>query len=634
MKPLPVTAAALLFTAAAILACLGALTGCAGGPEAREEGLSPKAVAEAFDDARGLLVLGTPSALEACAEGMSQEGLPQPEASEVAALAGSFYRLLYPEIKAPAVLPPAGAYQGPYQPALADAARGAPPRAGWSPSVIHDAAGAGDSDEAGAEGLEATPEEERSRVASETALKSFLDRVVPALYLARVGTPSAGNRFPGSDRAPALQAELEAAREANPRSVLPPYLLGRLAELTGRSVTAEELYRGCLVLSAEFYPAQRRLAAVYLARGQGAQAANELERLRAEFPAEASLRDSLIQAYFLAAEPQKASPLVAEALLEDPESREHLLLRAEILLKEGDWSQALKPLTLLLRSHPEAREGYLLTARIKYEQARDIEGALEVIRQAETRFPGDPEFPELAGVMLLAEDRSDEGLEQLKRALEREPGRLSTLRLVVTEAMRLQRWVQAGRYLDEILAQEETVQDLRNAYHVAVHLGDRASALSHAEKMYRLEKNDEARLRYADALLNAGREEEARALIDQGLEQQGLEQPQDPKTLSSLLYLQARLQEKAQPEAALRTLQRAVMTDPDNEEAVRRLAELYLQRGQLREARLFFRAAVQQNPGDAGLRIQLEQVESALEQAGPPADTGAEQESQEEAGGQ
>jgi tetratricopeptide (TPR) repeat protein len=633
MKRLPVPAAALFFSAAAILACLAALTACAGRPEAREEGLSAEAVAEAFDDAGNLLVLGTPSAVEACAERMSQAGLPQPEASELSALAGSFFRLLYPEIKAPAVLPSADAYNGPYQPALADAARGAPPRASWSAPAIPEAAGAGESVETGKGGAETPPEEARSSAVSEIALMSFLNRVVPALYLARLGAPS-GDGYPGVDRARALEAGLEAARQSHPRSVLPPYLLGRLAELSGRSGAAVELYRGCLALAGEFYPARQRLAAVYLAGGQGAQAANELEGLRAEFPEEASLRDSLIRAYLLAAEPEKASPLVAKALMENPESREHLLLRAEILLREGDWSQALKPLTLLLRSHPEAREGYLLTARVKYEHAHDVEGALEVIRQAETRFPEDPEFPELAGVMLLAENRSDEGLEQLKRALEREPGRLSTLRLVAAEAMSLQRWAQARRYLDEILAQEQTVQDLRDAYHVAVHLGDRASALSYAEKIYGLEKNDEARIRYAGALLNAGKDEEARRLIDQGLEQQGLEQPRDPKALSSLLYLQARLQEDTQPEAALRALQRAVMADPENGEAVRRLAELYFQRGQLREARLFFRAAVQQNPGDEGLKVQLEQVENALEQAGTAGDSGADLEPQQRAGGQ
>jgi Tfp pilus assembly protein PilF len=96
---------------------------------------------------------------------------------------------------------------------------------------------------------------------------------------------------------------------------------------------------------------------------------------------------------------------------------------------------------------------------------------------------------------------------------------------------------------------------------------------------------------------------------------------ESPQVRSSLLYLQARLLEEGDPDGALSLLQRAVAENPDNQAAVRRLAEVYLRRGQLRQARLFFRAAVELDPEDTGLALQLQEVERELEATGdePPA---------------
>jgi tetratricopeptide (TPR) repeat protein len=599
------TARAALASAAVV--CAATLSGCAGTPEPAEPALSPEEISAALIEAQESLILSTPAGLEACARRMGLPGLPQPRAGELAALAGSLYRLLYPEIAVPPSFPPPGAYDGPYQPALASAERGAPPPASWAPPGRAVGVPEAQGKRSGKKGSAPAVEEV---LAAEAALASYLDRVIPALFLARTAPLPRGEDL-GAAEVRALEAGLTAAVEQAPRSVLPPYLLGRLSELSGRGSAASRLYRDSLTLSGSFYPARQRLAALALASGETAEAAAELELLRAQFPEDGGIRDTLIEVYLESATPAKAAPLVAEALMEEPDSREHLYQRAEILLREGSWSQALKPLALLLLNHPEAREGYLLMARIQYDHARDIERALEVLREAGAQFPADAEIPELAGKMLLGEGRSDEGLAELRRALELEPGRLSTLRLVVGEAMRLQRWVQASRSLEEILEQEQSVEDLANAFTVARRLGDRPLALSYAETLYRLEPGDASRLRYAGALLGAGRREEARGLVDQALEPSA-----PPEVRSSMLYLQAALLEQTDPEEALRTLQRALIADPDNDQAVRRLAELYLQRGELREARLFFRTAVQQNPGDAGLKLQLEQVEQALETSG------------------
>ena len=186
------------------------------------------------------------------------------------------------------------------------------------------------------------------------------------------------------------------------------------------------------------------------------------------------------------------------------------------------------------------------------------------------------------------------------------------MRLIAAEAMRLGRWILADRHLKEILAREQSIPDLRSAYTVSARLGDLPRAVEYAQELFRLEPGDAARLRHAEALLAAGRSEEARALIDQGLPPSA-----EAALRSSLLYLKARLEEQADPEGALVTLKRALVADPDNGQALRRLAELYLQGGQAHEALLFLRAAARQDPGDGALKLQLETLEAAMEDRKP-----------------
>ena len=110
------------------------------------------------------------------------------------------------------------------------------------------------------------------------------------------------------------------------------------------------------------------------------------------------------------------------------------------------------------------------------------------------------------------------------------------------------------------------------------------------------------------ALLEAGGAEragQARGLVDEGLAA-----VEDPKLRSRLHVLQARL--AAGGEEALAKLRQALLDDPDNLDAIRRMAAVYLDSRRLREASLYLKRAVQLDPENGALRVQLEQVEKAL----------------------
>ncbi|MEE9309237.1 MAG: tetratricopeptide repeat protein [Spirochaetia bacterium] len=556
---------------AVLLTAILLVAGCAGAPEEVEElptGPDPLLL----ENARGLIERGAPEHLREAAELLQRPADTFPEAGELAAFALALFDLLYPELSGSGYL--AGSayyseYNGPYRDALDRARSGQAPQTGST---------------AGGE--------------------DFFDLVVPALFTLRRDPAGAQADIPELSGYLGLLKQAEAQ---NLFSVLPPYLQGRIYELQGDPGRAASLYRESLNKAASFYPGRQSLAAILLREGQAQEAVALFEESAELLPEDFSIRYGLAQAYFQAGQLEAASATAAQALIDDPDRPELMLLRARVLIAEGNWTQALRPLNLLLYQHPENREAYLLSARVLYDKAKHPEDALEILRAAETQFPAAAEFPELAGRIYLETGRSGEGLNKLQRALDLEPGRVSTLRLLLSNAMRMRRWLQAAIYLSEILEQEQSQSDLLQAIEIYESLGDSAQVLYYAEQLYRGNPTEENRVIYAKTLLQAGQTEQASALVEQGLEQ-----TESSRFHSSLLTLKASLAAEDSIEEALALLREALLEHPENYEAIVKIAELYMEQRELRKASLYLKQAIALDPNNTALRVQLQSVEKAL----------------------
>jgi tetratricopeptide (TPR) repeat protein len=560
-----------VLVSAALLTALLLVAGCAGAPEEAEElptGPDPLLL----KNARGLIARGAPEHLRDAAELLKRPADTFPEAGELAAFALALFDLLYPELADSDYLVDSGyysEYNGPYRDALERARSGRAPQTGPT---------------AGGE--------------------DFFDLVVPALFTAR--------HIPATAPAdiPELSGYLELLKQAESQnlfSVLPPYLQGRIYELQGDLGRAAALYRESVNKAASFYPGRQGLAAILLRQGQAQEAVALLEKNAELLPEDISVRYGLAQAYFQAGQLKAASAAAARALIDEPDQPQLMLLRARVLIAEGNWSQALRPLNLLLYQHPDNREAYLLTAQVLYEEAKRPEDSLEVLTQAEAQFPAAAEFPELTGRIYLETGRSGEGLRQLQRALDLEPGRVSTLRLLLTDAMRMRRWLQAAIYLSEILEQEQSQSDLLQAIEIYESLGDPAQVLYYAEQLYRSYPAEENLVIYAQTLLEAGQTEQVSALVEQGLEQ-----TESSTTRSSLLTLKASMAAEDSIEEALALVREALLEHPENYEAIVKIAELYMEQRELRKASLYLKQAITLDPNNVSLRVQLQTVEKAL----------------------
>jgi Tfp pilus assembly protein PilF len=566
MKRLPVP---MVLTAVSLL-----LLHCAGGPPSRQQARWE----ELRDQGQALIERSTPEALAEAAGLSDTKEVPKrfrAEAARLASLAARLYRLLYPELAAQGRAPSAPEYTGPYAALLDSAERGLPPTAEAAASLRTD----------GEEGL--------------------LPRVLPYLYLhlrqARGGLPEAA-------AAQARQA-LEQASAGFPRSALPAYLLGLFLQLQGEPAQAAARFQASLGIADSFYPARVRLAAVELSLGRPAEAATSLTRVLSVLPESLDLRRQLVEAQLESGAGDPALAGSAQLLLREPDNPEFLLLRSHALLAGGQWSQALKPLGLLLAAHPDSGEALLLQARILFDHARQEEPALQTLAAAAKRFPDDPRFTELAGRILLDSDRESEGLRELGRALQMEPERASSLRILLAYWAGKKRWLAAAAYAPRLLAQQPTREDLLLASRVYQGLGDAAELRATAGRLYALDPAPPNAALYAAALAGDGMNEEALRLAEQALP------GADSESRSRLLGAKAQALATRDPEQAVALLQQALDADPDNLQALRLLAELYAARLEYRKARQYLRQAVHLAPQDAGLRLRLEEAEREVGQS-------------------
>jgi len=587
-----------------VLLSLSLLWSCATGPHGRESE-EQKRQALLLAEARADLEAASPARLLKAIEALQAPELAgSARARELSELGGELFAFLYPELvelspwREQASLVGAPAQGGRYGKLFAAARRGEagplPEGALVQPDTLVQL-----DDKAR---LDAKVQPDDKARPDALVQKDFFARVLPALHLARRSTPL------GEPESSRLRALLEPAAAENPSSVLPPYLLGLTAELAGDPAGASQRYRQAAAADGSFYPAFLRLSGLLPARGKAAESAAMIEEALKTIPETPELALRRAEAYLEGGQYEKAAAITAGWLLKEPERLELLLLRARILSLSGDWLQALKPLNLALRTSPESPAAYLLKAGILFRQARDGEAALSLLAEGGKRFPNEAAFPELSGEILLSLGRGSEGLEELSRALELEPGRIGALRLLLQESVRSKRWLQAAIYLSQILEKEQGVEDLTLAYRVFSSLGDNRQALEYAEKLYRLRASGSSLPLYARSLLESERKDEAPALI-----QKGLEEEKDPRVRSELLFLKAGL--APDRGEALRTLHAALLENPDNPEALLALADIYIRLQDYRRARLFLKRAVDLEPDRPGLKIQLRQVEESLQQA-------------------
>jgi tetratricopeptide (TPR) repeat protein len=394
--------------------------------------------------------------------------------------------------------------------------------------------------------------------------------------------------------------DLRRAEELRAGAVLAPYFLGLVHERSGRFEEAAAAFGRAAAVSGECYPASLGLIRMMKNSGRRKEAVEMLSELVIRFPDNMAVKRQLALAWYEDGDWARAEKAIVEILQRDSRDGEFILMRARVLVEQGQFPQAQAPLDLYASINPNNRLYLFLRARVQAEGYRNRDAALNYLRSL---IRGAGEAGDEAAVyavrLLLESPRTEdqgEGRELLRRLLSAEKPSLLIVNLALQDAIRREAWKDAQNYLGRLLAEQRSPQDLLNAYTVERGLENNARALAYARELYeRDSSSDEGILAYVTALIDTGRQDEAGRMIEGrigGISGGALK--------SRYFYLRSRI--RTGEDAVMNDLRSSLFEDPRNLDALVAMFGVYHRRRDERRAVYYLKQALAISPNNPRLR--------------------------------
>jgi tetratricopeptide (TPR) repeat protein len=399
---------------------------------------------------------------------------------------------------------------------------------------------------------------------------------------------------------PALP-DLEKAAELNSGSILAPLFMGIVYERSQRLDDANVQYSKAWQLSSDCYPAALGLARVLDAKDQRQEAARLLQDLVIRLPDNLQIKRQLAIAWYRAGDWSRAEPAIAEILQRDTRDGEFILMRAHVLVEEGQFLQAQAPLDLYASINPNHRLYLFLRARVQAEGYRNRDAALNYLRSLLRGSGGaiDDDASVYAARLLMESSRQEdqtEGRELLHRLLANPNPSLTVVTIALQDAVRRQAWTEARPYLARLLDERRSPQDLLSAYTVEHGQGNAAAALSYARELYEADRsNEEGIIAYISALVDTGRQDEAARMIDSRLT--GMS-----GGVLKARYHYLRSRTRSNEDAIMNDLRSSLFEDPRNLQALMAMFEIYHRRKDERRAVYYLKQALALAPDNPQLK--------------------------------
>lgn len=430
--------------------------------------------------------------------------------------------------------------------------------------------------------------------------RDYLEHILPFLALFRETRP---------DKLDAARTDLIRACELNRNSVLAPFFLGLIYERSGLLNTAAEEYSRAYSISGDCYPAALGLARVLESQDKRQEAIRLLSNLVIQYPDNLAIKRQLAAAYYNNRDWSRAGPAIAEVLQRDSRDSAFILMRAHVLVEQGQFLQAQAPLDLFGSMEPNNRLYLFLRARVQAEGYRNRDSALNYLRSILRTYPNDDEALVYATRLLIESDHSEdqiEGRELLHRLLAEGNPSLLVANLALQDAIHREAWDEARPYLDRLLAERRSSQDLFSAYVVERGLGNNSAALQAARELYERDTSSEEGINaYITALIDTGRNEEAGRLIESRLASL-------PGGILKGRYYYLRSRLRANEEAVMNDLRSSLFEDPRNLNALIAMFEIYRRRKDDNRAVFYLKQALALAPDNPQLKRYASEYSSLL----------------------
>jgi tetratricopeptide (TPR) repeat protein len=440
----------------------------------------------------------------------------------------------------------------------------------------------------------------------------YLEYVLPFLSI----YPGEKTFFSGRYRS--ALPDLEKAVELNGESVLAPYFMGVAFECLSQAERAIKQYTEVWNAFPDCYPAALGIARAMEGEGKYLEAEDFLSDLDGRFPDNTQIQRQLALSYYHSGRWALAQTAVDEILQKNPRDGEFVLMKAHILVEQGQLLQAQAPLDLYAGINPNNRFALFLRARVQAEAYNNRDGALNYLRSViRSSTPTDDYYSEAAiyAVRLLLESNRPqdhkEGRDLLAKLLAvpsdfgPHPS-LETLSLAMWDAIRQESYRDARLYLGRLLEERRSTQDLLAAYTVEKEQRNFAAALSYARELYQLDRsNDEGILAYISALIDTGRKDEAAGMIENRFV--GM-----PGGALKSRYYYLRSLTTGNEESQMNDLRSSLFEDSRNLNSLIALFEIYVRRNDERRAVSYLRQALALAPDNPQLKRYETEYSAAL----------------------
>jgi tetratricopeptide (TPR) repeat protein len=402
---------------------------------------------------------------------------------------------------------------------------------------------------------------------------------------------------------PTVLRDLEKAQRLQPNSVLPLYFQGLVHERAARFDEAVAAFRQAYEISNEIYPTLIGIARVRRLAGYPMEAIAKLSDLVVRYPDSMEIKKELAIGFYENREFPRALSAIDEILRTEPGNGEFLLMRASILIEQGQFSQANVSLDNYASINRNNRSFLFMRARVQFEGNRNRDSALNYLRSILYFDPGDAEVMIYAANLLMESpspaDQS-EGRELIEILRQISGSSIEMLSFSLRDAVSRESWQEAQVYLNRILDTRRTSQDLIDGYHIERGLQNNARALGFARELYEQDNsNHDYTFIFISALIDNGRRDEASRLVENRLNSTNSSQAR-----SRYFFLRSRLQ--TNQDVALNDLRSSLFEDPGNLDTIIAMFEIHHNRREERRAVHYLRQALAITPNHP----QLQRYES------------------------
>ena len=434
--------------------------------------------------------------------------------------------------------------------------------------------------------LDALTQIEKGSYPQNLGMNTFFDAVIPAMILIKgIGL---------QEYASVLEKRLLIARNLNPSSVLPSYLLGLLYEQLGKLSDAENYYQTAWGQDESCYPAGMRFAYLALFSNDIETAYNIAEKLYGRYPNAVTIQLLFAEASLEKGNLEKAEEIVSGVLKKNNDFERAFFLKVRLHIEKKEYLAANAMLDEFAKQNKVDKDYLLLRSRILLEWSKNITEAKQCLERADSFYPQSSDVILACANFCFETKNTVNGKtanDFINALLKQNPRNILAIRLLVEEDIAEKRWESAFERAQYLYNNNPSEKDIVLYARVCAGMNNWEAAVNTAQAAYNAAKkqpSDEIITLYLQALYGAKKYGQLRKVINRHLA--------DARSAlkSVLIYYQSLLESNDEERLAL--LRSSLLADPRSSLTLFALYEWHFRHKDYRKAYYYLQQVIALDP--------------------------------------